>query len=153
MTTRSSNAFVDTNILIRAMTVSAPLHREATELLYAQWDQDIDLWVSRQVIREFMVNLTRPQSFLPTPLSRDEIIERVQVVQTLFRIADDTSEVTARLLELVLSFGTGGKQIHDANIVATMLANDIDTLLTHNVDDFKRYAERIKILPLVAKVP
>jgi predicted nucleic acid-binding protein len=39
-----------------------------------------------------------------------------------------------------------GKQIHDANIVAAMLTNGIDTLLTLNTADFKRYEDRITLL-------
>lgn len=34
----------------------------------------------------------------------------------------------------------GGKQIHDANIVATMLAFDIRQLVTYNISDFQRFA-------------
>jgi hypothetical protein len=34
------------------------------------------------------------------------------------------------------------------NIVATMLAYEIDTLLTQNVADMQRFDSRIKIIPL-----
>lgn len=152
MTTTSSKAFVDTNVLIRAMIKSAPVHQEAIRLLYDQWDRDVHLWVSRQVVREFIVNLTRPQSFLPVPFTPDQVTERVEIIQSLFTIADDTAEVTSQLLNLMNEFAVGGKQIHDGNIVATMLANRIDTLLTQNVDDFKRYGAHIKVIPLIAKV-
>lgn len=43
------------------------------------------------------------------------------------------------------SFNIGGKQVHDANIVATMLAYDIPCLLTHNTRDFERFGEVIRI--------
>ena len=43
------------------------------------------------------------------------------------------------------NFKINGKQIHDVNIVATMLAYDIPCLLTHNVKDFKRFGEVIRI--------
>jgi len=36
--------------------------------------------------------------------------------------------------------------VHDANIVATMLTYGIDTLLTLNIDDFKRFADKIMLL-------
>ena len=42
----------------------------------------------------------------------------------------------------------GGKQIHDANIVATMLAYNIPCLLTHNVKDFKRFEGIIEIVSI-----
>ena len=34
---------------------------------------------------------------------------------------------------------------HDANIVATMLAYDIPCLLSHNVKDFERFGEMVRI--------
>ena len=43
----------------------------------------------------------------------------------------------------------GGKQVHDANIVATMNVLGVTHLLTHNVRDFERFRNLITILPLV----
>ena len=40
----------------------------------------------------------------------------------------------------------GGRQIHDANIVATMLARGEHRLLTFNVADFRRYGDRIELV-------
>ena len=39
----------------------------------------------------------------------------------------------------------GGKQVHDANIVATMLAYGIPCLLAHNTKDFELFNGIIKI--------
>ncbi|MGE0820473.1 MAG: hypothetical protein AB7G75_06540 [Candidatus Binatia bacterium] len=41
----------------------------------------------------------------------------------------------------------GGKQVHDANIVATMLVHNIPTLLTNNTDDFAPSAHLVTVLP------
>ena len=41
-----------------------------------------------------------------------------------------------------------GKQIHDANIAATMLAHGERRLLTLNAKDFRRYGERIGLVML-----
>ena len=41
-----------------------------------------------------------------------------------------------------------GKQIHDANIAATMLAHGERRLLTLNARDFWRYGERIELVKL-----
>ena len=66
-----------------------------------------------------------------------------------YTVADDTANVTKELLQLIENTSTAGKTIHDANIVATMISNGIDTLLTNNVADFKRFSHLIKIEPLV----
>lgn len=65
-----------------------------------------------------------------------------------YNLADDNAEITERLLHLIELVPTGGKHIHDANIVATMLTYDITHLLTHNVTDFTRFSQYITVLPL-----
>ncbi|MCP3668304.1 MAG: type II toxin-antitoxin system VapC family toxin [Gammaproteobacteria bacterium] len=60
-------------------------------------------------------------------------------------MADDTTAVTEQLIGLLRDHKIGGKQVHDANIVATMQAYDIPCLLTHNIKDFERFGEVIKI--------
>lgn len=147
--TTGDSAFVDTNVLLRATLVTMPLHREAAALLSAQRERGATLWISRQVIREYLAATTRPQAFL-TPMPAAEIAARVQALPRSFRIADDTAQVTAYLLALLQEHPTGGKQIHDANIVATMLAYGIPTLLTQNVDDMQRFSGKITIVPLRA---
>ncbi len=42
----------------------------------------------------------------------------------------------------------GDKQVHDANIVATMQAHGITHLLTHNIAYFARFAHLIKVVSL-----
>ncbi|HET8630202.1 MAG TPA: hypothetical protein VFL91_22495 [Thermomicrobiales bacterium] len=51
------------------------------------------------------------------------------------------------MLALLREHPTGGKQVHDANIVATMLAYGIGTLLTFNHDDMARFEGKIKLVP------
>lgn len=51
-----------------------------------------------------------------------------------------------RLLALVDEIDCLGKQLHDANVVATMLAHGIDTLVTLNAADFARYEQHVSVL-------
>ena len=74
----------------------------------------------------------------------------INLLQSVFEIADETAAVTTSLVQLIKQYPTGGKQIHDANIVATMLVNGIDTLLTQNIDDMKRFEHEINLIPLKA---
>jgi predicted nucleic acid-binding protein len=57
--------------------------------------------------------------------------------------------VTANLLHLLTTVPVAGRQVHDANIVATMLAHGVPKLLTHNTADFARFAAVITVVPLV----
>jgi len=149
MATTDANIFLDTNVLLRANIAGAPFHQEALEIINQLWEADTQLWISRQVIREYIANVTRPQMGLQ-PMPIEQVIVRVDYFQTLFRVADETPQVTRQLLSLIQEFPTGGKQIHDANIVATMLVYGVETLVTQNIDDYKRFAGKIKLLPLTS---
>ena len=148
----AENVFVDTNVLLRATISTMPSHQEAAALIDAQLDRGVALWINRQVIREFLVVVTRPQS-LVAPLPFPEIALRVGALETTFRIAEDNADVTAQLMALLAAYPTGGKQDHDANIVATMLVYGIPTLLTQNVADMKRFSDRTTIVPLLPASP
>jgi predicted nucleic acid-binding protein len=113
--------FCDTNIVLRFTIREMPEHtlmRAAVGRLLAG---DAELWISRQVIREFCAVLTRPQTFA-VPLSGAAVVAFARSLPTSFRIADETAEVTTALLALLDAIPCGGKQVHDANIVATMQA-------------------------------
>jgi predicted nucleic acid-binding protein len=141
----NAKAFVDTNVLLRAMVPQMTMHAASEALLQTMWIDQVELWISRQVIREYLVQVTHPNTFA-LPLTTEQVLSQVEMIQSLFHVADDTSEVTAQLLALIGTHPTRGKQIHDANVVATMLANGIDTLLTINVEDMRRFEDKIRLL-------
>jgi predicted nucleic acid-binding protein len=147
MAMTDDKAIVDTNILLRATIPGFSLHEQAKQLIDEQIEAEVELWISRQIIREYISQATRPQAFLK-PMTIEQVELQIVTMRGLFKIADETEAVTAQLLALLKEFPTGGKQIHDANIVATMLAYGIDTLLTLNVDDMKRFANKIRLLEL-----
>jgi len=148
MMTAGSGVFVDANILVYATFDQTPWHIAAQRRLTEVGRTPVAFWTSRQVLREFLAVTTR-QGFLtplPSPLF---LAKTVRHFETRFQIATDDTEVTARLLELIEQPGAQGKQIHDANIVATMRRHGIPYLLTHNVSDFIRYQPWIAVLPLL----
>ncbi len=107
--------------------------------------EDAELWISWQVLREFIVQATHPRTF-DAPLAIEEVVEAINAVSDLFHIADETFAVHQQLQELLINYPTRGKQVHDANIAATMLVYGIDTLLTLNIADFQRFSDQIKLV-------
>ena len=128
--------FIDTNILIYANVAGAPFHQQALDALTLVQQSERPLWISRQVLREFIAARTRPQTFAK-PSTPEVVIERVRYLKEQFQVADDKATVTEQLIRLLGEFKIGSKQVHDANIVATMLA--------YNVKDFKRIENIIRI--------
>jgi predicted nucleic acid-binding protein len=140
--------FVDTNVLVYASVISAPSHQPALKAIVDMKKAKTELWISRQILREYLAVLSRPQTFVnPIPIST--LVSRVRAFQSWFLIADEGPQVTAHLLSIVAQVPMGGKQIHDANIVATMQAYGVGKLLTHNISDFTRFSALIQVLPLV----
>ena len=140
-----ARVFADTNIVLRAFHDSFIEHLR----IRVHFDQFITngtpIYISRQVIREYLVQATHPRTFV-VPLSIEEINKHLQQVTRICTVLDETQQVTEKLMELIAEYPTRAKQIHDANIVATMLVYGIDTLLTLNVDDMKRFEGRISVL-------
>lgn len=147
MAMMGAKAFIDTNVLLRASVAQMPLHAAALNLIVDYAAQGYEMWISRQVIREYIAQVTRPQGSLQ-PLTPTLIQQQVAGMLTVYQVADENASVTAALLKLVGSIPCGGRQIHDANIMATMLVYGLDTLLTHNIADMQRFAHLVTIVPL-----
>jgi predicted nucleic acid-binding protein len=62
-TTAADPVFVDTNVLVYANVASAPLHVHAGATLQVLESAGIVLWIGRQVLRESLATLSRPQTF------------------------------------------------------------------------------------------
>ncbi len=82
------------------------------------------------------------------PLTSQEVARRVRMLMPILMVADETIDVTNQLLLLMDTYPIGGKQIHDANIVATMQIYKITTLFTLNDVDFNRFQSLITIMTL-----
>jgi len=140
--------FLDTNVLVYANIKSAPLHGVALQAIIDHYNAGSELWISRQVIREYLATLTKPQQFSYPP-STTTLQSDIIYFQSRFSTAEENQSVTDKLLDLLRSIKFGGKQVHDANIVATMLVHNITHLLTHNTADFARFGTLITIVPLI----
>lgn len=143
-----SSVFIDTNVLVYAKLGQSPFYQKAVDQLRTLDEQGVVLWVSRQVLREYLAAMTRP-STLTSPIPVPSLTADVRYFGSRFEIAEDGPAVTDRLLHLLEQVAVGGRQVHDANIVATMQAYGIRHLLTHNTADFARFAPWITVLPLI----
>jgi predicted nucleic acid-binding protein len=65
---QSGVLFVDTNVLVYANVSEAPQHEAALTAIEQAREDERTLWVSRQVLREYFVIVTRPQVFQDVPL-------------------------------------------------------------------------------------
>ncbi len=137
--------FVDTNVLVKARILEAPDHDIARSRLRRALQDREPMRISRQVLREYLAVVTRPQTW-PIAITREEALADIEALMSGFEILEDGPAVTASLMALCRAVSVGGRQIHDANIVATMLAHGERRLLTFNTADFRRYGDRIELV-------
>jgi predicted nucleic acid-binding protein len=141
---------IDTNILLYANMVNFPLHLNAQQHLQKLNLELEELWVSVQIVREYMASKSRI-TYLDGCYDPAEIVLDVKEFENNFLIAINNLGTQKEHLRLFEKYQVKGKQVHDCNIVATMIANDIGSLFTNNIQDFKRYEpEGINIIPLVS---
>ena len=141
--------FVDTNVLVAARFTNAPDHVVACRCLDRAGNSEEPLRISRQIVREYLAAVTRPQIWAE-PLAIADALEDVTRLALSFILLEDGPNVMAKLAALCREVPIGGKQIHDANIAATMLVHGERRLLTLNAKDFRRYGERIELVDLEA---
>src|SRR5207253_3202812 len=112
VTTAADRLLVDTNVLVYASLRNSPWHTHAIQSLHTELQGGAELWVSRQILREYLAVLTRPgTTTLASPAAT--AVADVGAFVRMFHVADETSYVTTELLALVQSVPMAGKQIHD----------------------------------------
>ncbi len=137
--------FIDTNILINVRVLEAPQRDIVRTNLKRAFDSPENLRISRQIIREYLAVITRPQIW-PVPITRADALEDASRLLEIYEMLEDGPAVTDLLLDLCRIAPVVGKQIHDANIVATMLAYGERRLMILNAADFRRYEDRIELI-------
>lgn len=144
---------LDTNILLRLAEPSDPEYpavRTAVETLAMSGET---LVITAQNVTEFWNVCTRPverNGFGLTPAQTDE---RVALLEARFRRLPDSDEVYSHWRRLVVAHSVSGVQVHDARLVAAMLAHGVPRILTLNPRDFHRFAGVEAVHPRDVRLP
>lgn len=132
----SGSVFLDTNVLLEA-TDTARAHHAIAHRIFSTWpERGIDLSVSGQVLREYLVVATRPRESNGLGLGSVEALENVRRFRSRAAICPETEQVFGLLQQLAGRLQTQGKKFHDLNIAATALATGLKTIVTANPRDF-----------------
>jgi predicted nucleic acid-binding protein len=130
---------VDTNVLLRFVDRAHSLHPSIRIAVRRLRQDGHQLRISSQNCIEFWNVATRPLERNGFGLTPSETGRLLQLIERLFPVLPDSSEVYEEWRKLVVAFGVSGVQVHDARLVASMKVNGISHILTLNVEDFKRY--------------
>jgi len=132
---------IDTNVLLRLVQDSHPMHDDAANSIRKLLAASEELFVLPQILIEFWAVATRPATYNGLGLTLNETEQELLKLKSIFTLRLDVAIIFAEWETLVKHRGVAGRQVHDAHIVAAMLAHGIKNLLTFNIVDFKRYSE------------
>ena len=146
-------AMLDTNVLLAATDEGRAEHDKALEIVNDWPCRGTTLYTSGQIMREYLAVATRPAERNGLGLKLADALANVRALRGRTSLLAEDGKVADRLLALLDDIDCGGKQVHDANVVATMLVHGIDTVVTINLDDFTRFARRVRLIGLGTTSP
>jgi predicted nucleic acid-binding protein len=147
--TGAEPVFLDSNVLIATSVEAHPSHAVASALVARLAASSVTVCISPQICREFLSVMTRaPVEGIA--YSTDDALEVLGGWLGDCALLDETGDVLGELLRLIARFGVKGKQVHDPNVVATMIANRVTRLATLNSSDFKRFEDLVVLEPVTS---
>lgn len=129
----------DSNILVYAINTLSPKHIKAKAFLQSEQN---NLVVAHQNILESLRILTHPK--FSDPMSVEKALKALNNIAENLRVIHANNSTYYLVLELIKKYHLKSDQVFDAYLAATALSNGIDTIVTDNVKDFKKFKE-IKI--------
>ncbi|NBD31910.1 MAG: PIN domain-containing protein [Cyanobacteria bacterium] len=141
------NYLLDTNILLRMSDSTSPLNLLAGQVAARLLQQQNQLYITGQNIIEFWVVATRPTEVNGLGWAVERTRSEIQQILNQFPMLEETPQIFPYWLQLVTQYQLQGKRVHDARLVAVMLAYNVTHLLTFNPDDFRRIEEITVVSP------
>lgn len=143
----SEPVLVDTNILVYAHNQDSLFHSQALHLIHLVLAGEIKGILTEQNLLEFYAIITDPRR-VTNPLATTEALKLINnYLNSPFEIILPTKDSMEIILSLCKQKKICGSQIFDAFLVATMLSNQVKTIITLNVKDFMHFIQ-IEIIDL-----
>ena len=138
--------FIDTNVFVYASFKDSPNYQKARRILDKAFLGTEPVRISNQVIREFIAVVSRPQKWTNAMPIR-EALQRAENIRNMCDVLEDSQEVLMHWMKICREMSVAGQKVHDANIVATMLAYGEKQLLTFD-SDFGRFTPMIDLVEI-----
>ena len=138
---------LDTNAWLRVVQREALQHALAVDALAALLGQGDTIFMTAQNLIEFWSVASRPSDANGLGWTVEAVRLEIDRVLAQFPLLEDTPAVFVHWLDLVTPHRVIGRRVHDARLVAVMLAHGVTHLLTFNADDFRQFSEIVVVTP------
>jgi hypothetical protein len=130
---------IDTNVLLRAVQTSHPMHEVALRAIEALLAGSDGLIIAVQNVAEFWNAATRPLAANGLGMTVEQAGAEVKRLEGFFEVVSESAASYAAWKTLLMVHRVSGAQVHDARLAAVMAANGIGKIVTFNVRDFSRF--------------
>lgn len=139
---------LDTGVLLRLVDRRDPRHESVLDAVAALRDQQELLYITIQNAAEFCNVASRPKANNGLGLRPDDALRLLhQDIESLSSVLFEPPEIFGEFKRLLATYNVAGKQVHDARLVAMMIVWQVESVLTLNDRDFRRYeAEGIHVV-------
>lgn len=127
---------LDTNILLDATDEGRLFHSKALGVFVLLPQRGVDLLLTTQVIREYLVVATRLEKNNGLGLSVEDAVNNVFEFRKQAKVISESVSSCENLLEWSVRLQITGKKLHDLQILATAWHSGAQILVTSNVEDF-----------------
>jgi predicted nucleic acid-binding protein len=131
---------LDTGILLRLVDKQDRSHTLVKAAAGVLGNRGESLVIATQNVAEFCNVATRPianNGLGLSPTVALDLLERE--IEPICSALAEPAPVYAELKRLAVTYSVIGKQVHDARLVAMMLVWQVESILTLNDRDFRRY--------------
>jgi predicted nucleic acid-binding protein len=130
---------VDTNVLLRSAQPHHPLCSQATGAVAKLLRQKDDVFFCAQNIAEFWNVATRPADRNGLGLSPEGALRELTSIEDSLTLLPDVPAIYAAWKRIVYDYKVQGVKVYDARLVAVMNVYAVESILSFNSVDFKRY--------------
>ena len=130
---------VDTNVLFRFSRHDDLRYQIVQDTVHKLEAEAHQLRTTSQNFAEFWNVATRPANQNGFGHTIFETEQLLLGLEKFFRLLPDSPDVYPEWKRLVVKYDVSGVQVHDARLVAAMIAHNVKHILTFNVTDFQRY--------------
>jgi len=138
---------VDTDLLLRSVDPSHPMNADAANAINTMRQRGDRLHIVPQNLIEFWNVYTRPLERNGMGRTAAEAEAQVNRLKALFPLLLDIPAIYQEWERLVIAHAAIGVNVHDARLLAAMLAHNLTHILTFNTSDFTRYSEITAVHP------
>ena len=143
-----ARVMLDTNVLLAATDEGRAEHDQALGIVNDWPGHGTTLYTSGQIMREYLAVASRPAEQNGLGMRLADALANVRAFRARTSLLAEDGKVADRLLTLLDDISCSGKQVHDANVVATMLVHGIGTIVTINLVDFGRFERQVRLVGL-----